>query len=163
MITNMLLDSWDRQCQILESVASLVTEENRHFRPAASSWTIDRQLAHVHNTRTYFLSQVAPDLSAELKEIADEDEVTLDQILAALSASRTAIRSAVSAGLEAGGPLSGGYVVYDNPILLLQHMIWHEGWHTGLIFLALRLNGQEPPEEWEEPNVWGKWRTENWE
>ena len=41
-------------------------------------------------------------------------------------------------------------------------MVWHDGWHVGLIFLALRLNGQEPPEEWEEPNVWGQWRTETW-
>ena len=41
--------------------------------------------------------------------------------------------------------------------------IWHDGWHVGLIFLGLRLNGQEPPEEWEEPNVWGQWRTEVWE
>ena len=31
-----------------------------------------------------------------------------------------------------------------------------------IVFLALRLNGQEPPEEWEEPNVWGQWRTETW-
>jgi hypothetical protein len=41
-------------------------------------------------------------------------------------------------------------------------MVWHDGWHVGLIFLALRLNGQEPREEWEEPNVWGLWRTESW-
>lgn len=66
-------------------------------------------------------------------------------------------------GIESGGaPLEGENARYDNPVLLLQHMIWHDGWHVGLIFLALRLNGQEPPEEWEEPNVWGQWRTETW-
>ena len=50
----------------------------------------------------------------------------------------------------------------NTAVLFLQHMVWHDGWHVGLIFLALRLNGQEPPEEWEEPNVWGQWRTETW-
>jgi hypothetical protein len=39
-------------------------------------------------------------------------------------------------------------------------MIWHEGWHVGLIFLALRLAGEEPKQEWEEANVWGEWRIE---
>ena len=157
------LDSWDRQCEILASVASLLTDANKHFRPSPDSWTIDRHLAHLHNTRTYFLSQVAPDLAADLKTIKDEDEVSLEEIRTALEVSGRAIREVISTGLEAGGPLSGGYVTYENPVLLLQHMVWHEGWHVGLIFLALRINGQEPPEEWEEPNVWGKWRTETWE
>jgi hypothetical protein len=26
---------------------------------------------------------------------------------------------------------------YDHPILLLQHMLWHEGYHHGQISLAL--------------------------
>ena len=51
---------------------------------------------------------------------------------------------------------------YDNPVLFLQHMIWHEGWHVGLIILGLRLSGEEPPEEWEENHIWGEWRTEVW-
>jgi len=30
---------------------------------------------------------------------------------------------------------------YDHPILFLQHMIWHEGYHHGQIKLALKLMG----------------------
>jgi hypothetical protein len=30
---------------------------------------------------------------------------------------------------------------YDHPILLLQHMLWHEGYHHGQIKLALKLAG----------------------
>jgi hypothetical protein len=30
---------------------------------------------------------------------------------------------------------------YDHPILLLQHMIWHEGYHHGQIKLALKTAG----------------------
>ncbi len=38
-------------------------------------------------------------------------------------------------------------------------MVWHEGWHAGIILLALRLNGREPAEQWEETNLWGIWRS----
>jgi uncharacterized damage-inducible protein DinB len=31
---------------------------------------------------------------------------------------------------------------YDHPILLLQHMIWHEGYHHGQIKLALKATGR---------------------
>ena len=81
----------------------------------------------------------------------------LDKIKSNLSESAAKIRRAVKSGIESGGAPSGGY---DNPVMFLQHMIWHEGWHVGLISLALRLNGQEPQDEWEEANVWGEWRVE---
>lgn len=128
--------------------------------------SLDRQLAHMHGVRRYFLSQVAPAHGASLVSAYADKEGTplaeLDAIKACLKASEKAVREAVKEGLERGGPMAGANVVYDNAVLFLQHMVWHDGWHVGLIFLALRLNGQEPPEEWEEPNVWGRWRTETW-
>jgi len=32
-------------------------------------------------------------------------------------------------------------VYYDHPLLYLQHMIWHEGYHHGQIKLALKVMG----------------------
>ena len=161
-----LLDSWDRQCRIVSATASLIDETNRCAKPSEDGWGLDAQLAHMHGVRKYFLSQVAPGHAAGLTSAYADKEGTpladLDAIKACLEASGRAIRDAVAEGLEAGGPMAGGHVFYDNPVLFLQHMVWHDGWHVGLIFLALRLNGQEPPEEWEEPNVWGLWRTESW-
>ena len=165
-IVQELLDSWDRQCRIVNSVASLIDDTNRHVKPSDDGMTLDRQLAHMHGVRRYFLSQVAPNHAAGLTSASADKEGTpladLDAIKACLTASGLAVREAVREGLEKGGPMAGGNVVYDNAVLFLQHMVWHDGWHVGLIFLALRLNGQEPPEEWEEPNVWGLWRTETW-
>ena len=165
-ITEALLDSWDRQCRIVDSVASLIDEANRHIKPSEDGMTLDRQLAHMHGVRRFFLSQVAPEHAAGLVSASADKEGTpladLDAIKACLKASAAAVRTAVKAGLAKGGPMASEHVVYDNPVLFLQHMVWHDGWHVGLIFLALRLNGQEPPEEWEEPNVWGLWRTETW-
>lgn len=162
-----LLDSWDRQCRILDAVAGLIDESNRHAKPSVDGWPLDKQLAHTHNTRKFWLSQIAPEKAAALgASYADEQGTPiadLDEIKRQLTLSGLAVREAVSEGLEKGMvPMVGPNATYDNPVLFLQHMVWHEGWHVGLIMLALRLNGQEPPEEWEEPNVWGLWRTEVW-
>ncbi len=166
MDATFLLDSWDRQCQIVDSVASLIDEANRHVKPSEDGMSLDRQLAHMHGVRRFFLSQVAPKYAKGLVTASADSEGTpladLDAIKACLVASGKAVREAVSEAIEKGGPIASEHVVYDNPVLFLQHMVWHDGWHVGLIFLALRLNGQEPPEEWEEPNVWGRWRTESW-
>lgn len=128
---------------------------------------LDGQLAHMHNTRKFWLKMVAPGRAAPLGRSYADDQGTpiadLEAIKTFLKESGEAVRETVRQGIESGGaPLEGEHARYDNPVLLLQHMIWHDGWHVGLIFLALRLNGQEPPEEWEEPNVWGQWRTETW-
>lgn len=161
-----LLDSWDRQCRIVNAVASLIDEENRHVKPSEDGWSLDAHLAHMHGVRRFFLSQVASERAAGLETAYADKEGTpladLNAIKACLAASGKAVREAVQDGLKKGGPMAGEHVVYDNPVLFLQHMVWHDGWHVGLIFLGLRLNGQEPPEEWEEPNVWGLWRTESW-
>ena len=162
----LLLESWDRQCQIVDSVASLIDEANRHVQPSEDGWALDRHLSHMHGVRLFFLSKVSPEHAAGLVSASEGPERTpladLDTIKAYLRASGKAVRDAVQDGIAKGGPMTGDHVVYDNAVLFLQHMVWHDGWHVGLIFLALRLNGQEPPEEWEEPNVWGKWRTESW-
>ncbi len=161
-----LLESWDRQCKIVNAVATLIDEDNRHAQPSEDGWGLDQHLSHMHGVRRFFLSQVAPEHSAGLTSASQDSLGTpledLDAIKACLVASEKAVRDAVKVALAKGGPMAGANVTYDNPVLFLQHMVWHDGWHIGLIFLALRLNGQEPPEEWEEPNVWGQWRTETW-
>lgn len=166
-VTEALLDSWDRQCNIVALVSQLVNKENRNFKPSQDGWSLDKQLAHMHHTRKYFLTEISPNEAAVLKnsylDESGENIAELETLRANLEESGKAVRNTVLAGIEAGNkPLLGTHVTYDNPILFLQHLVWHEGWHCGMIFLALRLNGQEPPEEWEEPSVWGQWRTETW-
>lgn len=167
-VTASLLDSWDRQCRIVDAVAGLVDESNRHAKPSDDGWALDQQLAHMHGVRRFWLSQVAPEHAARLGSAYADEHGTpiadLESIRRLLLESGHAVREAVRSGIErGGGPMTGPHATYDNPVLLLQHMLWHDGWHVGLIFLALRRAGQEPPEEWEEPNVWGLWREERWD
>ncbi len=46
---------------------------------------------------------------------------------------------------------------YDHPILLLQHMIWHEGYHHGQIKLALKLAGRPLTNKEAGPLTWRVW------
>lgn len=162
-VTDALLDSWDRQCRIVNAVAEQVNESNRKLKPSEDGWPLDFHLAHIHSTRCFFLSQLDADAAKSQSNALKEDWESaiddLDAIKKMLIESGAAVREAVRNAIETGNGKAGWY---DNPVLYLQHMVWHEGWHVGLIFLALRLSGQEPLQGWEEEKVWGEWRTEEW-
>jgi uncharacterized damage-inducible protein DinB len=159
-LTDALLDSWDRQCRIVDALTSLVDESNRHVKPSEDGWPLDHQLAHIHLVRQYWLSQVAPDQAKTLSDTFTDGWTTpitdLDAIKSSLKESAVAVREGTKQALQNGVPVGG----YDHPVLFLQHMVWHEGWHVGLIMLGLRLAGQEPTDEWQEERIWGEWRTE---
>lgn len=160
-LSEALIDSWVRQARIVKNVAGLVDESNRKAKPSEDGWPLDHQLAHIHLVRQYWLSRIDPERADQMEEAFTDKWTTpiddLDKIKRLLDESASAIHESMSEQLQGEMKAIGGY---DNQVLFLEHMIWHEGWHVGLLFLGLRLNGQEPQEEWEEPNVWGLWRTE---
>src|SRR5207237_8754316 len=116
---------------------------------------------HIQRVRKVWRKELEPEGAKGLMKLFKDGWSNptddLDMIRKALDESARAVRDAIEKALKAGNQKAGAY---DNALLFLQHMIWHEGWHVGLIFLGLRLAGQEPPEEWEEAHVWGEWRTE---
>ena len=71
-----LLESWDRQCRIVNSVATLIDENNRHVQPSEDGWSIDRHLAHMHGVRRFFLSQVAPEHASSLISASADNQGT---------------------------------------------------------------------------------------
>jgi uncharacterized damage-inducible protein DinB len=159
-----LLDSWDRQCQIIDNLFELVTEDNKQAKPSEDGMPIVEQFAHIHNTRRFWLSQTDPTFlegyGKSYVQVADDDwqpVQDLAQMRSLLKASAKAVRSATEKAVRDGKAQFGGY---DHPVYFLQHMVWHEGYHFALISLALRLSGNEPSEEWEGANVWGLWRVE---
>jgi methionine salvage enolase-phosphatase E1 len=77
-----------------------------------------------------------------------------DRIAALLNESAQAVREAVQGRIEAGRAMD---LHYDHPILLLQQMIWHEGYHHGQIKLALKLAGLPMSNEVAGPLTWRVW------
>ncbi|HTR36300.1 MAG TPA: hypothetical protein VMH80_10380 [Bryobacteraceae bacterium] len=83
-----------------------------------------------------------------------EAESDPGRIAQMLNESARAVRDAVKSRMEAGRDMD---LHYDHPILLLQHMIWHEGYHHGQIKLALKLAGRRLADEQAGPLTWDVW------
>jgi methionine salvage enolase-phosphatase E1 len=70
------------------------------------------------------------------------------------AASAKAVADAVRGRLTAGRAMDRHY---DHPILMLQHLIWHEGYHHGQIKLALKNAGRAFDDSAIGPLTWGVW------
>lgn len=162
--TEALLDSWTRQCKIIDNIVGILTPELLEAKPSEDGWTIAFHLAHMHGVRRFWhknASGAEAPVGASLYTATGETwadfipNTDLKEIRERLKESETLVLDWTAGAIESGQQQSGNY---DHPIYYLQHMIWHEGWHVGLIMLALRRAGAEQPEEWEDKNVWDLWR-----
>ena len=75
-----------------------------------------------------------------------------------LNESAKAVRDAVKNRVETSREMN---LHYDHPILFLQHMIWHEGYHHGQIKLALKLAGHPISDSAAGPVTWDVWMQKN--
>jgi len=71
-----------------------------------------------------------------------------------LNDSAKAVRDAVKGRLDSAREMN---LHYDHPILMLQHLIWHEGYHHGQIKIALKTAGRPFKDEEIGPLSWGVW------
>jgi len=100
------------------------------------------------------LSEDAPEFARNVPEEEWVVERDRDRVAEMLNFSARAVRQAVKSRVEAGREMN---LHYDHPILLLQHMIWHEGYHHGQIKLALKLAGRPVTDEQAGPVSWDVW------
>ena len=138
-VLDALLDSWDRNNTILINLLRAIPEGALGLSPVEGSPTITRLFKHVHYTRMVFVHEGAGEFAPELPGEAFKRERDRGRIEEMLNESAKAVRDAVKDRVESGRAMN---VRYDHPILLLQHMIWHEGYHHGQIKLALKMAGQ---------------------
>jgi uncharacterized damage-inducible protein DinB len=149
-----LLDSWDRNNTILRNLLRALPEGGLEIRAMEGSPSIAELFAHIHYVRLVFVSEDAPEFARDLPEGEWRGERDPDRIAQRLDDSAQVVRDAVQGRLEAGRDMD---LHYDHPILLLQHMIWHEGYHHGQIKLALKLAGRPMNDEEVGPITWGVW------
>ena len=116
--------------------------------------SIAELFTHIHYVRLVFVFEDAPEFAKDLPEkewVAERDP---DRIAQMLKESSQAVRGAVKSRVEAGREMN---LHYDHPILLLQHMLWHEGYHHGQMKLALKVTGRALNDEEAGPVTWGVW------
>jgi uncharacterized damage-inducible protein DinB len=149
-----LLDSWARNNTILLNLLRALPEGGLEARAMEGSPSIAELFTHIHYVRLVLVSEDAPEFARELPKeewLAERDP---GRIAAMLNDSAKAVRDAVKGRVEAGREMN---LHYDHPILLLQHMVWHEGYHHGQMKLALKLAGHPMTNEEAGPITWGVW------
>jgi len=153
-----LLDSWDRNNTILVNLLRVLPEDVLESRPMESSPSIAELFAHVHFVRLVFVLEDAPEVARPMPAREWSIEPDRSRITRMLNDSAKAVRDAVKGRLEAGRNMNRHY---DHPILMLQHLIWHEGYHHGQIKLALKLAGRHINNDVAGPVTWDVWMRKN--
>jgi uncharacterized damage-inducible protein DinB len=137
-LLEVLLDSWDRNNTILLNLLRAIPERGLEARAMEGSPSIAEMFTHIHYVRLVFVFEDAPEFARTLPEEEWAAESDPGRIAQMLDDSAKAVRAAVKSRVEAGRAM---HLHYDHPILLLQHMIWHEGYHHGQMKLALKVAG----------------------
>ena len=137
-LLGVILDSWDRSNRILVHLLRALPPGGLEARAMPGSPSVAEMFAHIHSVRLVFLCEDAPDLgfAAPPKEWSSETDP--DVLAGRLESSAKAVRDAVESRIREGLEMQ---LHYDHPLLYLQHMIWHEGYHHGQIKLALKIAG----------------------
>jgi uncharacterized damage-inducible protein DinB len=149
-----LLDSWDRNNTILINLLGLMPEGGLEVRPTVSSPSIAELFTHIHYVRLVLVRDDAPEFARTMPDNEWMEDRDRDRLTQMLNESAIAVREAVASKVQTAQQMD---LHYDHPILLLQHMIWHEGYHHGQIKLALKAAGIPIPDEQAGPVTWRIW------
>ncbi len=154
LLLEALLDSWDRNNTILVNLLRLVPEGGLEARAIEGSPSVAELFTHIHYVRLVFVFEDAPEFSKKPPKEEWVVERDRDRIEQRLNESAKVVRDAVKGRLQAGQEMN---LHYDHPILMLQHMIWHEGYHHGQIKLALKITGRPMTDDEAGPVTWDVW------
>ena len=149
-----LLDSWDRNNTILINLLGALPEGGLEARAMEGSPSIAELFAHIHYVRLVFVFEDAPEFAKDVPKQEWRDERDPGRIAEMLNDSAKVVRDAVKSSVQTGRDMN---LHFDHPILMLQHMIWHEGYHHGQIKLSLKLAGRPITNKEAGPVTWKVW------
>ena len=153
-VLDALLDSWDRNNAITTNLLRLVPDDAMDLTPADGSPSIGQLFAHLHYVRLVFVLEDAPEVARPMLIDEWRRERDRDRLAAMLDDSAKAVREAVEGRVKSGRAMD---THYDHPILMLQHLIWHDGYHHGQIKLALKKAGRPISDDEAGPGTWDIW------
>jgi uncharacterized damage-inducible protein DinB len=152
-----MLDSWERNNTILKNLVLALPEGALELRATETSQPFGRLVAHMHYCRLIFVQEDAPEFAVPIPEEwrAERDP---RRLVAWLDESAAVLANAVKGRLASGKAMDRHY---DHPLLMLQHMIWHEGYHHGQIKLVLKQAGCPFDDEEIGAVTWDVWMEKN--
>jgi len=149
-----LLDSWDRNNTIMLNLLRALPAGGLEARAMEGSPSIAEMFAHIHYLRLVHVFEDAPEFARDVPEEEWAAELDPDRIARMLNDSAKAVRDAIKGRVESGQEMN---LHYDHPILMLQHMLWHEGYHHGQMKLAMKAAGHPMNDEEVGVGTWGVW------
>jgi uncharacterized damage-inducible protein DinB len=150
-----LLESWDRNHEVTLNLLRALPPQGLGARAAESSSTVAQQFMHVHHERLCSLQEEIPESSAVLPEKEWLDEKEVGRIAELLTESAAKVREAIKQRIFDGRDLD---LNFGHPALMLQFLLWHEGYHHGQIKLALKISGVPIPNDIAGAQTWDVWR-----
>ena len=150
-----LLDSWDRNNTIMLNLLRALPEGGLEVKAMPDSPSVAQQFTHINHERLVSVFEEAPEFAIDVPAEEWMVERDRDRITEMLNDSAKAVRDAVRGRVLAGRSLD---LNYDHPLLLLQLLLWHEGYHHGQIKLALKVAGQPISNDEAGPATWDVWR-----
>ena len=149
-----LSDSWNRNNRILLNFLEVLPQGSLEIRPMAGSPSIAELFTHIHFVRLILVSEDAPEFATTLPEKEWLPELDRTRLAEMLTDSAKAVMESVHSRVHLKRDME---VHYDHPIVLLQHLIWHEGYHHGQMKLALKLAGCPMSDAQAGPLTWRVW------
>ena len=149
-----LLDSWDRGNTILVNLLRMLPPGALGERTTDGGHTIGELFTHIHSVRLVLVAENAPEHAVPVPEDEWVDERDVERLAAMLDASAGVVRNAVQGRVENRRAMDQ---LYDHPILMIQHLIWHEAYHHGQVKLALKQAGRPIPDRDVGKGTWGVW------
>ncbi|MFP5235518.1 MAG: DinB family protein [Acidobacteriota bacterium] len=153
-----VLDSWDRNNRIAANLLRAIPAGGMNVRAMETSPSVAEMFAHIIYVRLVFVVEAAPEGAGREDPEKWLNVSDPERLAPGLETSARCVRDAVEDHLRSGKPLQQHY---DHPLLFLQHMIWHEGYHHGQIKLALKTAGLALDDEQIGPLTWDIWIEKN--
>ncbi len=155
LLLEALLESWTRNHTITLNLLRTLPEGGLDARATPDGPTVAQQFMHLHHERLISVSEEAPEFARPLPDEEWAVEPDRLRIAARLEESAAAVRDAVRGRIAAGRTLD---LNYGHPLLMLQLLLWHDGYHHGQIKLALKASGLAIHNDVAGPLTWDVWR-----
>lgn len=149
-----LLDSWRRNNIVLVNLLRALPADAMDLRAADGSMTTRELFIHMHYCRMLFVQLNAPEFGVPFPEGAWRSERDVERIAAMLDDSARVLGDAVRGRVLSGQPMDRDY---DHPVLLMQHFVWHEGYHHGQMKLTMKQAGRAFDDEEIGRVTWDVW------
>lgn len=150
-----LLEAWERNNTVMLNLLNHLPEGGLKARATVDSPSVAQQFSHIHHERLVSVFEEAPEFARPVPELEWAEERDRAQLARMLAESAEAVREAVRGRILAGRELD---LNFGHPALLLELLLWHEGYHHGQIKLALKLTGLPLPDDVAGPLTWDVWR-----